>query len=84
MKDDGAVGRSILRTYFPLLLAAAPLKAVVALFCNDIDEFSAAFSGGPIEGRIQSPRFASIMHFPLLLAAAPLKATSTSVFMVLS
>ena len=41
---------------------------------DDQVEFSAAFSGGPIEG--QEPMYslrAMQGHFPLLLAAAPLK-----------
>jgi len=39
-----------------------------------IAAFSAAFSGGPIEGRHQYlGTTRSVLHFPLLLAAAPLK-----------
>ncbi len=60
---------------FPLLLAAAPLKRVPEV---DDDlwgcQFSAAFSGGPIEAASSPTRSRALAtYFPLLLAAAPLK-----------
>jgi len=59
---------------FPLLLAAAPLKDSERAYSEfSVCKFSAAFSGGPIEG-IQAESCArQTADFPLLLAAAPLK-----------
>jgi len=60
---------------FPLLLAAAPLKLALTRFHElEVDEFSAAFSGGPIEAATWlGGSVLGSTNFPLLLAAAPLK-----------